>query len=283
MMLLAANLSHVHAVLLTHMSSLFTLNSSEQNASGFFRGMSKLRINATFISEMKVAVSALLPEDIPIRYVKPFIQRLLTELITNYFKRQNELINREATNTVETLTENDKQVVHYICGYLIHSLRKKYFKIKNEKAKQLQSCLNFLTSSDTSENVPSAWTDTMNRGGLKKPCAKFFTLIIQTERWVREVVNVKRLNSDSLVNLKSTLLEYNMLKVSWEKILPGNLPLKWTLLEHVISLFLKVRGFAVTKLIRKTLKLQHKTKSKAGSKQKSLRTELKAMTEFKSK
>ena len=46
---------------------------------------------------------------------------------------------------------------------------------------------------------------------------KLFILIVQVERRVRDMVNVKRLNSDSPVNLKSTLLDYNFLKLSWEK------------------------------------------------------------------
>ena len=84
--------------------------------------------------------------------------------------------------------------------------------LKSDKAKQLLVCLDCLISSDPSVKVPSSWTDNMNHGGLKMPCLKLFTLIVQVERWVRDMVNVKRLNSDSPVNLKSTLLDYNFLK-----------------------------------------------------------------------
>ena len=281
--LITANLSFVYALLLSHLIGHISSNISQktvrQRASGVFRWINKLRLNVTFLEQMKGALSDLLPANIPRIYIKPFIQRFLTEFTTNYFKRQNQLLNMEATNAAESVTENDREVIHYICGYLIHSLRKRYYRVKSDKGKQMLSCLDALISSNPSEKIPSSWTDSMNRGGLKMPCLKFFTLIVQIERWVRDVVNVKRLHSDSLVNLKSTLLDYNLLKVSWEKILASDVSVKWIVLEHVLSLFLKVRGFAVTRLIRKTVQLHQKEKVKAGSKGKAVRRELKARSE----
>ena len=40
------------------------------------------------------------------------------------FKHQNQLLQAEASNTAETLTDSDKEVIHYTCGYLFTTFGK---------------------------------------------------------------------------------------------------------------------------------------------------------------
>ena len=185
---------------------------------------------------------------------------------------------------VDILTDNDKQVLFYICGYLIHALRKQYFRLKSVKARRLVECIDCLQVADNVvNNLSSKWLDALDRGGLKRPCMKFFNLIVQVEKWVRDVVSVKQLKSDSLVNLKAKLLDYNLLKLSWQNITSGHSECSMIVLEHVLSLFLKVRGFAITKLYRKTLQKNVKPKkTKTDKSNKSLRNGLKSLNNLNS-
>ena len=61
--------------------------------------------------------------------------------------------------------------------------------------------------------VLSDLTDYMNRGGLKIPCGKFNKICLQIERWIRNMVSTTNLNTESLVNLKATILKYRLLQL----------------------------------------------------------------------
>ena len=80
--LIAANLSFVYALLLSYLIGYISPNSHQtvrQNANRDFHWMNKLRLNVTFLKQMKGAISDHIPANIPQLYSKPFIQRFLTE------------------------------------------------------------------------------------------------------------------------------------------------------------------------------------------------------------
>ena len=284
--LLSANLALIHTLLITHFVPLLSSSSSQGHLeiSSIFKGVSKLRGNPTFLVAMCDAISSISP-NVRRPLVCVFLQRFVSNTIKAYFTRQNELMRRVTSVNVDAVTENDKQVLYYICGYIIHALRKKYMRLKSAKAKRILDCLGVLEKNSSSDDVSSAWTDALDRGGLKRPCLKFFKLIMQIEKWLRDIVSIKYLKSDTLVNLKARLLDYNLLKASWNKIIDnGHYDCNMIMLEHVLALFLKVRGFAITKLYRKTL-LMEKKKTKAAKKEKAkrpgaIRQKLKSMNEL---
>ena len=283
--LLSVNLSALHAVLLTHLMAIITVSPSGQiNIANILQRIGQMRYDTTFVSAMRQTLTTLLPSEISVRFLNLFLQRFISEFIKAYFARQNELLEKIVVANVDILTDNDKQVLFYICGYLIHALRKQYFRLKSVKARRLLECIDCLQlGNDVVNNLSSKWLDALDRGGLKRPCMKFFNLIVQVEKWVRDVVSVKQLKSDSLVNLKAKLLDYNLLKLSWQNITSGHSECSMVVLEHVLSLFLKVRGFAITKLYRKTLQKNVKPKkTKTDKSNKSLRNGLKSLNNLNS-
>ena len=272
--LLATHMAGVYAVLLAHLSAIFISFGHNCNVSELLIRIARLRHATIFIKQMQDSISSAVQMDPNLHvHLKQFVQRLLTQITTNYFKRQNELMEKIEIQDTATVTEKDKQVIYYICGFIVHALRKKYSKLKSNKLKLLK-CLESLITQDN-DSVPSSWTEKMDRGGLKKTRKEFYTIFVQIERWVRDLVSTNRLSTNSLVNLKAILMDYTLLQNSWKKLFPGASTIEWTVLEHCIDLFLKVRGFAITKLVRRKLLLeQKKSKAKAGSKRKALRKEL---------
>lgn len=217
--LLQANLTVLCSIILVYITKIC----ANFGISQFIKGIAQLRHNGEFLKKM---VDTFQPVcvDIPTFYIKMFIQRFLTEFTTSFSKRQNELLQKDEQLAEEQLTENDKQVIFHICGFLIHSLRKRYFRCRSSKSKQLLACLKYLEQSSSAEHlqVPSDWTDCLNRGGLKIPSGKFYIIFLQIERWVRNIVSTSNLNSDTLVNLKTRILDYRLLQLSWEKLFPQN-------------------------------------------------------------
>ena len=270
--LLSVDLAAFYVVLLSSLAPIFQTFGQNCNVNQLLRSMTRLRLEQTFMKDIQASIST------ATSLSKQFVQRLLTQIVTNYFKRQNNLMQTYEEQDAALVTDKDKQVIFYICGYIIHKLRKKYLKLKSNKMKLLQCLDILLCAPDADHNVPSSWTDKMDRGGLKKTRKEFFTIFVQIERWIRDIVSKDKLTTDSLVNLKTVLMDYKLLRCSWEKIFPNTSTVEWTVLEHSLGLFLKVRGFAVTKLVRKKLLLeQKKNKAKAGSKRKALRKELKSL------
>ena len=76
------------------------------------------------------------------------------------------------------------------------------------------------------------------------------------------------------------LMEYQLLKACWDRLMQ-NCDSKWLLLDHVLTLFLKVRGFALVKLVRKELCKKRKNSKVAAGAKKALRKELQEMNKKK--
>ena len=58
------------------------------------------------------------------RFAACFAQKFLTKFTASFFRRQTELLECQRKCDAETITENDHQVVYYICGYILHALKK---------------------------------------------------------------------------------------------------------------------------------------------------------------
>ena len=170
----------------------------------------------------------------------------------------------------QSVTDNDRQVLYYVCGFILHAIRKRY--LKSKKTKSMCAMLNML--SDSTKCLESTWTEALDRGGLKRPLEKFFTIMVQVERWVRDIVDVGNLQADTLINLKEKLIHYRLLRVSWEKIRTDDDHNKWMVLDHILGLFFKVRGFAVTRLVRRQILQKRKASKIAAGTRKALRKEL---------
>lgn len=182
-----------------------------------------------------------------LRFAHMFVQRFLTSFIHCFIKRRVELLDINCNHDVSLVSDNDRHVLFYICGFIIHALKKRYMKRK-DTAPQLLVLLDSFYADNNEKSSSSEWTEMLDRGGLKKPCNQFFVLFTQVERWIREVIDGNKLHANSLVDLKDKLIEYRLLRVSWEQLISDDDTMKWILLEHALGLFLKIRGFAVTRL-----------------------------------
>ena len=271
--LLAIDLTIFHTLLLAHFTVIF---SSTGDILRLLQQVYQLRVNDAFINKACQILSEFMPS-VSKDLIRRFVQRLIGNLITRFFMRQNKLLEQEVQINAKELSTNDRQVLFHICGYIIHKLRKRYRKSRSKGIHHLHELVaNLQQQGENNSNVPSGWTEILDRGGLKKPNYNFFLLITQVERWLRGIADIDNLNANSLINLKGKLMEYNLLKLSWGKLMPEN-DNKWIVLEHVLSLFLKIRGFAITRLVRKQMQLKRKnTKIAAGTK-KALRPSLKLM------
>ena len=259
--------------LFVHLNSAFL----DVDSSQLFKNAHQLRLNIDFINGFSDIIVQNMTMEIPAKFLKRFVQHFLTKFIASFLKRKAELIDTHKELEVETLSDNDNQVIFYICGYIIHALKKRYYKIKrHSKRDRLLSSLDNLLSTDNEDLPVSDWMKAMNRGGLKKPSDKFYKLMVQVEKWLRESVHTENLHQDSLISLKVKLMDYQLLNTCWDRIVTIGDD-KLLLLDHVLALFLKVRGFALVKLVRKDIcKKRKQSKTAAGTK-KSLRRELKEM------
>ena len=275
--LLAVDISPICTIFLVHLTSIFQSFGNNLNTCKLLSGIAKLRTSSVFLKDIQEGISSTAKLENP-PHMRAFVQRILTQITENYFALQNKLMKKAESADTELVTDNDQQVIYYICGYLLHGLRKKFYKLMKSKRADYLRCVEHLISNENTSSVPSSWTDKMNRGGLKKPCPRFYNIFIQIEHWIRKLVSTKQLDANSLTNLQATLMDYQLLRRAWAKLFPSDpTTTEWTVLEHSISLFLKVRGFAVTKLVRKRIQLEQKKNKAKPGKRKALRKELKAM------
>ena len=259
--------------LLVHLHSAFL----DVDSAKLLKNAHQVRLNIDFINGFSDIIVQNMTTEVPVRFLKRFVQHFLTKFIASFLKRKAQLIDTHKELTVEALTDNDNQVIFYICGYIIHALKKRYYKIKKHcKRDRLLSLLDNLRSTDDEDLPVSDWMKVMNRGGLKKPSDKFYKLMVQVERWLRESVHTENLHQDSLVLLKVKLMDYQLLNTCWARIVTNGED-KFLLLDHVLALFLKVRGFALVKLVRKDICKKRKQSKVAAGTTKALRRELKEM------
>ena len=149
------------------------------------------------------------------------------------------------------LTAHDKSVLFYISGYIVKKI--------TPRVPSLQLTCTTLPTSFVKESAD--WLALVNRGGLKIPRDDFFFLIQELERRHRTFADRKSLSANSLnvVALKEYMMESHLVNFYSERLGCNSY------LEAIISIFLTVRGFAITKQLR----------NKSNSDKKSLRNGLK--------
>ena len=124
-------------------------------------------------------------------------------------------------------------------------------------------------------------TKAKDRGGLIYPKSEFYLMIRELESVARKVVNINNLHAQSMdtTNLQEQMLDSILTKYYWEK-LAANLisPLPSRVLENIIQLFLKMRGYAVARHLRrqasKTLSADKRKSKSEQPKSRSLRKTL---------
>ena len=188
--------------------------------------------------------------------VKQFVQCFLDELvyvILEYLTLQRQKSSVECQKS-EPVSDHDQNTLYYICGYLINVMNKKhgsYSGLQNKSVHLKELVKNLqLSSHGNSKYLEKyqVWTNKINRGGLMYPCDALYLLIRQTESVIRKSVKTKNIGHTSLNVEKLTVIADAVVQHHWTSMMGNEVSSHSAfLLEDIISLFVRLRGFAVAK------------------------------------
>ncbi|XP_033727844.1 uncharacterized protein LOC117317154 [Pecten maximus] len=207
-------------------------------------------------------------------HVNCFVQLFLLEIVEQLLALQIKYHRTISKQAQSAFSESDQSILFYISGYIIKALKKRYLKLKENKTKLL--CLErLICKSDQSTFLETIkkWTKKIDRGGLHIPSDNFYLLVREMEHVVRSKVDIDRLSADSLncTRLCESIMESFMVKFYTKEIFQDD-SCTFTILEDIVSLFLRVRGYAVVRVERNKLASKVPPKKKKSN---SLRQDLK--------
>lgn len=198
--------------------------------------------------------------------IMDFCQMFSLEIIGEIARVRLEKEKKQTNMCAETVSENDQSILYYISGYIIRSLKKRYSNIKDKlKRDSKLKCVERMTQESGSRNMSakfSKWTSKASRGGLKHPNDDTFLMVREIEIVIRSQVDKENMNAHSLLiaPLKESVLSSFMLKHYAEKLFSTVTLNTASVSEDIVNLFLTVRGYAATRLVRNQLR-QSKTKA----------------------
>ena len=196
-----------------------------------------------------------------------FYQQLLRETLGFIFAEANASITRASTESQQTLSATEQNVLFYVTGYMARKVATCKLCTPAVKA----AC----TSGGSSDELGfvseySAWTATVSRGGLINPSQNFYLLIRTLDR-----VHCQRLNLDSMTShslnrciITEVMMSDISVKHHWNAIVKesaADQDLALRLLEYIICVFVTVKGFAVARYLRGRLNTDSKTSTKSTS------------------
>eukprot|EP00795_Rhopilema_esculentum_P017481 gene17481-9090_t len=181
------------------------------------------------------------------------------------------------------LTKGDKEVISYICGAVLSKLIKKTYDTVRKKhatketentLRQRIELLNCCKGTEEEWLRDKKLIDTLNRGGLTYPKAKFVEIFHKAEEILRKAIssNPKRINVASIVvtifKEASTLLATS--KFLFDSVDAAS-DLKDTIFKDAIRVYIKIRAHAHARHVIET----HKCATGRQKKEKALRKKLK--------
>jgi hypothetical protein len=187
-----------------------------------------------------------------------FVNVLMMELIANVLKEQVRIGLQNSAKEHDKISHSDQSILFYICGFIARSLRKRYHRVKSMCVLKKQ-CIDGLvlkTANSTFAGRFNNWVSKNDRGGLLIPCDEFFLLIREFETVIRRIVNLDSLSANSLKcdQLKEFIMESFMVKHYGAKLFSeAEDDTQVSVLEDILSLFLTVRGYAITRTERNKL------------------------------
>ena len=214
-----------------------------------------------------------------------FYQFLTMSIVHGILSHENEQNNLATTTLDLHLTKEEQEVLYYVSGYIVFSLKRKYSKLSGTKNKDVSvAAVQFLDSLHISSDKQISghsflefarrWVDTVTRGGLVRVNDDMFIFCRRIENVVRKVFNVnliksykgedvrefieEELTKDNLVNLAWETLSRNLANKSLSDILKKQIIVKW------VDLRAKAYVSAYVQIIRRRLaKLSSEKKAKS--------------------
>ena len=154
------------------------------------------------------------------------------------------------------LTFDDLNVLRYACGFVAHSLLKKFDKRKGQKYALFVDCIGEIAVAGDGENVleyTRKWFDIVNRGGLFPLNDNAFSLFVEIEKIVRRTLPKHVLSGEKdkqsfRTNVHEKVKDSEEVQFYWCLLSPDidNHEQSQELLSEIITLWVTVRGFSLT-------------------------------------
>ena len=186
---------------------------------------------------------------------------------------------------VTTLTKDEENILRYACGYVAMKLHQRFFKAPGEKAARFVECLSQMHSEGPTSSLldyTKEWVERVNRGGLFIISDEAYRLFASIEMAMRskltEHLRKQRTTEDS---------KEGKLAITYFVIHNDNVQFYWSLisidieneeanselLQHIVKLWLTIRGFSISKAWMEDYK---GARAICTAKSKALRKELKS-------
>lgn len=162
----------------------------------------------------------------------------------------------EKTNKDVVFTSDELNVMRYACGYVAHSLLKKYEKRAGEKFSQFVVCLGEMAVVGEGEDLLAytrTWINLVNRGGLFPLNDGSFSFFVEIEKIVRLVLpkHVLATSTDENYfkrNVHDNIIQNDDVQFHWCLLSqdiddPDD---SQELLTEIVKLWVTVRGFSIT-------------------------------------
>ncbi|KAK7504646.1 hypothetical protein BaRGS_00004132 [Batillaria attramentaria] len=232
----------------------------------------KIVSNGTLVGDIKEILSAVNEDLKDDKRIHSFSVNLLHEVAKCTISEEHKKNAKRAEKTVQAITVQDKAVLYYIAGNLLHCMMKRT---------QREELLNILRSlCSDSGNIPpeiKAWLKERDRGGLKESTFYFLQLVLSWEAILRKSIDLDCLKTTSLATdrLKEVILTDSVVQQLWHTATGSSG--HQILLEALLAQFLTVRGFAVAKLVQKKTDVVLRQENTSRRKSASLRKNLKRL------
>ena len=164
--------------------------------------------------------------------------------------------------------ESEQQILFYICGFILNKLKKMSCKVLAPFSDVISSFYDKnVQNLEFVKNV-SAWTQKLDRGGLKYPSKYFFFRVREVDLCINRNLDFDNLNSTSLsldhllpIIFDSYLVKYYFVRLV-ETYPDRDCDI---LLRYIVKLFVTVKGFAIAKRARNKFCSNSRSNSLRGS------------------
>lgn len=175
----------------------------------------------------------------------------------------------------DTLSEKEYAALQYLSGHVVHKIYLKLRKSTHWNKEHFQQSINLLKSFKVEANDKHKFVKAKDRGGLWYICDGVINIFEETEYEFKKVTLKPVTKIDYPLIVRALMSNYSI-KADWRKVTCDSVidaDVGKDLLEKLLGLFLRIRGFSYAKDMKEKHKMNAKT-----SKKKSLRTELKKAT-----
>ena len=184
------------------------------------------------------------------------------------------------------MTEDELKIIRYACGYVGMKLHNRFLKQHGEKAARYVECIYQMYANGPNSSLleyTREWVERINRGGLFDVSDEAFMLFLAIEEAMRErlvrhlkksIVQSAQKSEEDKAAIITCVVNDCDVQYRWGVLadnIIGEERESLELLEHIVSLWLTIRGFSITKTWMEDYKQISMTNTK---KKKSLRKEM---------